>query len=256
MFFFLSKVLTFLVMPLTLIFLSLLLSSLIRNQRLKSLFKKIAFGLLVFFTNPLLLSLVLGWWEIAPTPYKDINQKYEVGIVLGGMVSLESLPKDRVHFNASVDRINHAIELYKLDIIDKILISGGSGMVTNQEDREAPLLKKYAESFGVSPADIIVESESRNTHENAIFSGDILKNNFPTNTSYLLITSAFHMRRSIGCFEKVNPNFAAFSTGYMTRPIKYTPDEWIVPSLDALNWWTILIREWIGYIVYKLLGYL
>jgi uncharacterized SAM-binding protein YcdF (DUF218 family) len=256
MFFILSKVLAFLAMPLSLIFISLAISLFVKKQKIKLLFKRIAFSLLVFFTNPLLISLIMSWWEVPPTPYIEIKQKYEVGIVLGGMLSPESLPKDRLHFNASVDRINHAIELYKLGAIKKIMVSGGSGMIINQSNKEAPMLKKYAESFGVSAEDIIVESESRNTHENAVFSLALLENMYPENTKYLLITSAFHMRRSIGCFEKINPNYIAFTTGYISRPRTFTPDEWLIPSIDALHWWTKLAKEWIGYIAYSAVGYI
>lgn len=209
----------------------------------------------MFFTNPLIISLVLRWWEVAPVPYAEIGRPYPIAVVLTGMADLERLPADRLHFTSSVDRINHTIELYKKGLAKEILISGGSGSVLKPELKEAPRLKDYAIAAGVPPQVITVEDNSRNTYENAKFSMDVLKQNGYDKDTFLLVTSAFHMRRAAACFEKENARFVCFSTGYISKPMNWTPHELIVPSLDAMSKWHLLVHEWIGLIAYTLAGY-
>ncbi|MEQ9299862.1 MAG: YdcF family protein [Cyclobacteriaceae bacterium] len=256
MFFALSKLLTFLIMPLSWIILLSAASFIIKHERTKSILRRLAFGLLIFFTNPLIVSGLLGWWEVRPVPYQEIKKTYEVGVVLTGMADLERLPDDRLHFNESVDRINHTIELYKKGYIQKILISGGSGSVLKPELKEAPRLKEYAIKAGIPTEDIFIEPLSRNTNENASFSKSFLDENGFSGSTIVLVTSAFHMRRASACFEKQNVSYVPFSTGYKTRPLDWTPDQVFIPSLGAMSIWHLLIREWVGMVAYKLAGYI
>ncbi len=256
MFFALSKLLTFLIMPLSWIILLTAASFIIKQKRAKSILRKLTFGMLLFFTNPLIVSGLLGWWEVEPLPYREIVETYEIGVVLTGMADLERLPGDRLHFNQSVDRINHTIELYKKGYIRKILISGGSGSILKPELKEAPKLKEYAVNSGVPAEDILIEPNSRNTYENASLSKSFLQEYGFADGTILLITSAFHMRRASACFEKQGLSFVPFSTGYKTRPLDWTPDQVFIPSLDAISIWHLLIREWIGMLAYKFAGYI
>lgn len=256
MFFALSKLLTFLIMPLSWIILLTAASFIIKQQRAKSILRKLIFGMLLFFTNPLIVSGLLGWWEVPPVPYREIKETYEVGVVLTGMADLEGVPDDRLHFNQSVDRINHTIELYKKGYIRKILISGGSGSLLKPDLKEAPRLKAYAVNSGVSRDDIFVEPDSRNTYENASLSKAFLQEHGFADDTLLLISSAFHMKRASACFESQGLSHVPFSTGYKTRPLDWTPDQTFIPSLDAMAVWHLLIREWVGMLAYKFAGYI
>jgi len=197
----------------------------------------------------------MSWWEVPPIPYRELADQYSLAVVLTGMADLERLPEDRLHFNESVDRINHSIELYKKGLIKQVLITGGSGSLLEPGLREAPKLKTYAIAAGVSAEDIIVEPDSRNTHENAQFTVQYLAENELISEPFVLVTSAFHMKRAAACFRKEGAIFIPFSTGYKTKPLDWTPDELIIPSLGALATWHTLIREWVGMIMYQLAGY-
>jgi uncharacterized SAM-binding protein YcdF (DUF218 family) len=72
----------------------------------------------------------------------------------------------------------------------------------------------------------------------------------------LLITSAFHMRRSLGCFEKVGFNVAPYSTDRYSGERKYIFDHLFIPSASVLEEWNLIIHEWIGYMTYYFSGYL
>lgn len=243
-------------MPLSWIIIILAGSFLVKPERLKSILRRIGFALLLFFTNPLIVNGLLYWWEVKPIPYQQINRTYHYGVVLTGIADLERIPDDRIHFNASVDRINHTIELYKKGLIEEILISGGSGSLLKQELKEAPKLKEYAIASGVPADKISIEGDSRNTHENAVNTVQFLKEKNLEKDTFLLITSAFHMRRASASFDKEAASFVPFTTGYISRPLDYTPDELFIPSLDALSLWHLLIREWFGMAAYKISGYI
>ncbi|MGZ4118990.1 MAG: YdcF family protein, partial [Bacteroidia bacterium] len=69
------------------------------------------------------------------------------------------------------------------------------------------------------------------------------------------ITSAFHMRRSLGCFNKVGIATVPYSTDRYAGPRKFEFDYLFIPNSSVMNDWNTLIHEIIGYITYKISGY-
>jgi uncharacterized SAM-binding protein YcdF (DUF218 family) len=109
--------------------------------------------------------------------------------------------------------------------------------------------------MGVDSAAILIENQTRNTYESAIAVKPILDSLGFSADQCLLITSAFHMRRSLACYRKVGVNLQAFPTDYYTHAPQFSVDEWIVPSAEAIVIWTKLFREWVGFVAYKVAGY-
>lgn len=255
MFFYLSKTLYFFLMPATLIGISLLLSLFLRNKKWKRGFLISGIFLFFLFTNDFIINEILLWWEVPPTAFVAVPDHYDVGIVLTGIANLQKEPNDRVYFDKGADRIIHALDLYKRGKINKILISGGTGSLKRPDLTEANELVKVLQLFDVPEEDIIIEKQSRNTHENALFSAQILKSNY-SNGKFLLITSAFHLPRAEACFEKVGIPTDTFSTDFYTHPTLYTIDSIFLPSESALEKWQTFIKEIIGIIAYKIAGYI
>ncbi len=110
--------------------------------------------------------------------------------------------------------------------------------------------------MGVADQDILVENESRNTHESAVNIKPTLASLQYDADDCLLITSAFHMRRSLACFRKEGLIIAPFSTDFYAHPRFFYPDVLFIPNLDAMVLWQKLIKEWVGIIAYKLVGYI
>lgn len=242
-------------MPATLIGIGLLLSLFLKNKKWKKRSLITAIVLFLIFTNDFIINEILLRWEVPPTAFADVPPHYDVGIVLTGVANLQKEPDDRVYFNKGADRVIHAIELYKRGKINKILISGGTGSLKRPDLTEANALVKVLQLFDVPEEDIIVEKASRNTHENAVFSAAILNKNFPDGR-FLLITSAFHLRRAQGCFEKAGVATDIFSTDFYTHPTSFTVDSMLLPNENALDKWQTFIREMLGIAAYKAAGYM
>lgn len=254
MFFTLSKVLNFLTNPLVFVFGLLITSLLVKKARLKKRFFWIAFSLLIFFSNDFISNEVMHAWEGDPTPYTSIDTVYDWGIVLTGVTANDRYPADRVYFHHGADRVLHAVQLYKMGIVRKILISGGSGALVIKNRPEADEIMDVMIMAGVPVTDIVVERASRNTHESAVNAKTILSNQ--PGDKYLLITSGFHMRRSIGCFKKAGLEVEAFRADFYTHPRYWTPDVLFVPRADALGLWQKMFKEWVGIVAYGAAGYI
>ena len=92
-----------------------------------------------------------------------------------------------------------------------MVFTGGSGSLI-AEAKEAPAARELLIELGVDPARIIVEDKSRNTEENAQFTAAIVPPE--PKQRWLLVTSAFHMPRAIGVFEKAGFNVVADPVAY------------------------------------------
>jgi uncharacterized SAM-binding protein YcdF (DUF218 family) len=255
MFFILSKTLNYLMMPLVIITLLFIVSALLKKKKWRRRFFQLALVLLLLFSNEFIANELMAAWEIPATPYQSIERKYTWGVLLSGVAKAGMKPDDRVYFSRGADRVVHTVQLYKLGIIKKVLVSGGSGRLLDIGERESNDLADAMVLMGVNPADIVIESDSRNTHESAIAVKKILLNNAQL-TDCILITSGYHMRRSLGCFNKVDWPMDSFSADFLSHPRSYTFDTLFIPKIEALLTWHHLIKETVGYLSYKVAGYI
>jgi uncharacterized SAM-binding protein YcdF (DUF218 family) len=255
MFFILSKVLFFLIQPLNWVVGLLIYSVFSKKPKWKKRSRNLALIFLVFFTNGFILNLVMRAWETDIQPFSSLSQSYDIGIVLGGYSNFHIQPDERYNFSQGANRLTQALELYKEGKIKKILLTGGSGSFMKDFPSEANEVRPFLLKMGVSENDLIIEPNSRNTHENAVFTKQILEKYFP-DSNCLLITSAYHMRRSKGCFKKENIRFTAFSTDILGEEFRLSPANLILPNSMGFSRWELLIKEWIGYAVYWFSGYI
>ena len=206
---------------------------------------------LVILTNPFLSTSAFTAWEIPPTPIKDLK-KHDIAVVFSG-ITINIEPKDRIYFNKAADRITMAVHLYKIGKVDKILISGGHGSVFKYDEKESESLKEFLLMLGIPEQDILQETEAQNTYQNALYTKEKLDKEFP-NSKLILITSAYHMRRSYGCAEKVGLRCTPFAVDFHTGKKFHTPEGVIIPKSYSLYNWDILCHEIAGYIMYWITG--
>lgn len=255
MFFILSKTLNYLVQPLVIILICILLAIFLRNPLWKKRMFVAGFILFLFFTNDFIANEVMRAWEPDAIAYQDINKSYDLGILLAGVTRSGNTPADRVYFQRGVERLTHTLQLYRMGKIRRILVAGGSGRLLDIGEREADDIRNALVMMGVDEADIIVENNSRNTRESAVEVQKLLAEMNQNASGCILITSAFHMPRSSACFAKVGLPMDTFPTDSYTHPRTFTPDILFIPKTGALEVWHKLTREWIGFIAYKLAGY-
>lgn len=255
MFFVLSKTLSYLTQPFVVVCLLLVASFFVRRPKLKKRLATSSFVLLFALSNDFLANEIVLWWEVPPTPYKQIAKRYDFGIVLTGIGGTDNGPEDRVYFGRGAERVTHTLQLYKLGIIQKIVISGGSGKLAEVSRQEADYLADAFRLMGVPDSAMAIENISRNTHESAV---EVIKMLGPTTSSEkcILITSSYHLRRSYACFAHEGWNIDTFSTDFISHKRRFSFDVLLIPKIDAINNWTILVREWVGMLAYKMAGYI
>jgi uncharacterized SAM-binding protein YcdF (DUF218 family) len=254
MFFIISKLLSFLITPIVWIAILLLWSLFTKDIRRKQKLLIITFSVFYFFSNSFILDEFMRPYETPAMQENELPGKYDAGIVLGGMIAYDNTLV-RPQFDRAIDRLMQAITLYKDGKIRKIFISGGSGSITEKNALEAIILRAYLIKLGIPDSSILVESHSKNTRENATFSKPIL-DSLNKSGKYLLITSAFHMPRAIRCFKKAGMNMTPYSADRYSGPRKFIFDHVFIPNVGALSGWDVLLHEWLGFIMYKISGYI
>lgn len=250
MFFFFSKIFYYFLTPVFWISICLLLHFIIKKKILKKIMLIASFSILVIFSNRAIFQYVSEKWEIKSLPAESVTKKYDYAIVLGGM-AMENDKTRKLYVSQSIDRLLQAINLYHNKKVDKIVITGGSGLLMTQEKKESLVLENFCKQFKVDERDIIIEYQSRNTHENATYT----KEKVGTSNSCILITSGYHMRRSMGCFRKEGFSYDVLATDPLGLPFLEV-DDYIIPKAEPLLNWNFIIKEWVGMLAYKIAGYI
>lgn len=250
MFFILSKLLFFLLIPFNWVLILLMSIYFSKSPKLKRRLVLITIFITVLFTNPWLYKTATKYWQ---TEFTELSQvkNYEIGILLTGMVQFDK--KDQGFFGSTADRFIQTATLYHTGKIKKILVTGGSGSLLHSYPPESVFIKNMLIKNGIPNEAIIVETASRNTYENAIFSKKIL-DSLKVNTPSLLITSALHMKRSEAVFTKAGMQFDSYAADFKVVNDYFSISDILIPNGRLLEDWTYLIKEVVGLGVYQLTG--
>lgn len=258
MFFLLSKILDFLIAPITWIVVVLAFSVFTKNAQRKRKTLIIAFVCLLFFSNPLIFNVFRNLIPSCDRVISDTKKEhFHAAILMGGMISYDEA-KDRILFNSNINRLTQTVELYKKGIVKKIVITGGSGSILYPKKREASLLKNYMTTyFNIPKKDILIENQSNNTHENALFSKKILDSLGWKKQRLILITSPLHQYRAQACFAKQGYKTYLYSQKSQKNSLeKVLPKNLFLPQAEILLEWNNFLHELIGVITYKIAGYI
>lgn len=251
MFFVLSKILLFLLNPLVWISVCLLYAVWTKRSKRKQRSLILGTVLLFIFSNQFLCNQAFKWWESSPT---TITKKYDVAVLLGGYRDRSPITEDdRFVFGEAANRFTQALELYQDGKVEYILLTGGRSDLLARSEREAPMAAQLLKKFNVPDSSIIVEARARNTYENAQFSKQLLDSLEYKNC--LLVTSAFHTRRASACFDKANINYDIYPTDYRQVKLPHELSFYLQPSATALSDWKLLMKEWFGFLAYKIMDY-
>lgn len=245
MYFILSKLLIFLLFPLNWIIVFLLVAIFTKRPKRKKRCFIAAIILFIIFSSPLLFYLFAKNWDIYPEPLKK-GKVYSTVIVLGGF-SGEDKNGDGV-FNSFSDRFIEGLQLKEENKASHILISSGNGNLQASSFKEAAWAKGVLRAFNLPDSSILIEQESRNTFENATFSKQLLRQKgLPP--PYLLVTSAWHMRRAQYIFKKEGLHVIACPSGAITGNEKFSFWGSFVPDAGVLSGWYFYLKELVGVVV-------
>lgn len=244
----LSKIIVEFLSPLVWSLLLLMAALFVKSAIIKRRLIISATVILFLFSNGFIIEKVISAYQPAPVRLLDSAQ-YSCGILLSGMAMVDA--KGQGYFSAAADRFIQTVELYHRKVIKKILVSGGSGTVVKRKYREADFLSKELIKAGIASEDILIENESDNTYENAIYSRRML-DSLQIPPPYVLITSALHMPRSIEIFKKAKIAVVPYPSNYLTIPSAITFDQLFIPKAGVLEAWKKLFKEWVGIAAYKL----
>ncbi|MBW6465759.1 MAG: YdcF family protein [Brevefilum sp.] len=264
MFVYLSKLLPLLIYPLGLASLIILLVLILGKPRHwpKGL---LVVGLIILYLagNRWVsygLARTLEWRNLPP----ENTPSAEVIVLLGGGTEPGDPPRPMAEVNNAGDRVLYAAKLFREGAAPVILASGGNVEFTS--DRNSTPAEEMTELLlllGV-PADAIwQQAESQNTHEDALYSAEMLAEN--EIDEVILVTSAMHMPRAKALFESqgitVIPAPADFTITEHNWQATFRPTigEFVIhllPNASALNLTTNVIKEYIGLLIYGLRGWL
>lgn len=229
------------ILPPGIFFLGFIILSILLWRRKEHALARAFIGLTVVFyllSTSFVADSLLGDLERVYDPSAD--PQGDVIIMLGGGATKDTPDLDGTGglSGSAANRLMTAVRLYnRLHV--PILVSGGQ--VYADSGREAVIAKRMLLSLGVKESDILVEDQSLNTRENAKFSQEILKKNLLVKP--ILVTSAFHMERSVLNFQKENVAVQPFPTDYMVNREHAFHYNKLSPSAWALQANTMVLQE-------------
>ncbi len=263
MFIFLSKLIPPLVYPLGLTCI-LILAALIFHKkiRLQRWLLILAFSLLFISSTRWVAWGLLKSLEWRYLPPAEIPHE-EVIVVLGGGIYSPLYPRPMVEMSGAGDRVTYAFWLFQQGKADHLLLTGGSIDWLSSDENPATDMANLLKMLGVPEEAIWLEPESRNTYEDALYSAKILKEKGISRI--ILVTSAFHMPRSVRLFEKqgleVTPapvDFVVTQKGWdnITNANFASQMNNLLPGAENLSNTTKALKEYLGILVYGMNGWL
>ncbi|MCG8443059.1 MAG: YdcF family protein [Caulobacterales bacterium] len=187
--------------------------------------------------------------RIAPAPYEI--EDVAGAIILSGAAGDGELAawRDTYALNGAAERLTTilALRVRRPDL--PILVSGGTGRLFAHSVNEPSVTRRFLAAVGVDPDSVDYEERSRNTHENAVYSAEALRDR---PGPYLLVTSAAHMPRAVGAFRQAGVDVAPLPVDFRT-----SPPSWSFAAIHPQGRLTTLrgvVSEAVGLVSYRLLG--
>ncbi|HUC60429.1 MAG TPA: YdcF family protein [Alphaproteobacteria bacterium] len=171
-------------------------------------------------------------------------------IVLGGAIDPDtSVARGQITLTSDGMRLTKALEIAHNHPEARVVFTGGSGQIGG-DTLEAPIAREFLIKMGLDPKRITIESQSRNTYENAIDTKALIHPK--PGQVWVLITSAFHMPRAVGVFRKAGWDVIPYPVAYHSIP---GPLELSLPQfIDNAGDIDYAAKEWAGMLAYWLLG--
>lgn len=255
MFFTFAKIFWFVVQPLgaLLVLLVLAVIALVIGWR------RIGTG---FAVLALLVTFVSGWTSVGAMALHPLENRFErpspppdnvAGIiVLGGFFEgAINLARGGYELNSSADRIVEAAVLARRYPQARLVVTGGSGSLLLDGEADGATAPRLLEALGIERGRMVLEDQSRDTYENALFTRELVEPH--EGETWLLVTSAFHMPRSVMLFGRAGFDVVPWPVDYRTTG-EYSLGLSRNNVVHTLQTTGVALREWIGLVAYWVTG--
>ena len=215
----------------------------------KKLFVFLSLIILLISSNPLVANYLTMRLEepYYPIPVQNIK-KHDFVVVLSGMIHQVGNKNFKKYEWGDPDRFFAGIELIKNKKASNLIFTAGQLPWTKNWKPEGYILKDKAVNMGIPEEQILVTDKVKNTYEESVA---VLKL-VPKNAAIILVTSAFHMKRSKYLFEKQGFNITPFPVDFKISSSNFTFLD-LIPSVSSLQKTSTFIRENIGRLYYKII---
>lgn len=184
--------------------------------------------------------------------YRDDGSPVHGVIVLGGAANGDdSAARGQLVVNEAGERILALIELAKRYPEAKLVFSGGGSTFLENESPESEAVARFGAAIGIPRERLIIETKSRTTAENASETKALVTPRL--GERWLLVTSAWHMPRSVGSFRAVGFEVTPYPVDYRTRGAEDARRGFLYAS-EGLRRLDLMSKEWVGLVAYRLTG--
>jgi uncharacterized SAM-binding protein YcdF (DUF218 family) len=258
MLFTLSKVLTALLLPSSLAALAIAVGLwlLTRGAR-RRLGAKLAIGGLAYLMvagivpvgNALILPLEQHFAGVERPKAED---RIDGIIILGGFEDgWVSAGRGGLAVNESAERLTEGLRLARQHPEAKVVFTGGVGGLWPGGLEATRAVAAFLRDAGIEEDRLVLEGRSRNTQENVLYTAELISRN--PGDRWVLVTSAYHMPRSVGIFRKHGFDVIPYPVDYRTRGVEDLRR--LFESIPAgLQRTDLAVKEWAGLIAYRLMG--
>ena len=208
-------------------------------------------GFLLLAVAPIGPGMLLVLEQRFPRP-SALPDRIDGILVLGGAVDQRlSLSYGETVFGSSVARVLAGVALARRHPEAKLALIGGEGDFFPVGFAESRATSSFVVEEGIPPARIVLEEQSRSTHENAVYAKDLIRPK-PAE-KWILVTSAYHMPRAVACFRAVDWQVIPYPVDFRVDPRTGLRANFNL--LEGLSAATVAGKEWAGLVGYRLMGW-
>ena len=256
------KLLTALALPAGLVFLLLILLAILSLKKARRLGGYLSLGIAVLFyllsIEPVANMLMIPLEDYAPPIILEESQgeaRYDLsgvgGIVILGGGTIPISPEEEGRGSLSPGALKRLIHGYRLAKATQapVIVTGGVVLGSQDIEAEAVVAARMLRELGIEGERIVIEDAARTTMENALLVRDLVER--AGGGRVILVTSAYHMPRSILSFTKAGLEAVPAPCDYKTDRSPHSIIDFL-PSAESFNTSTTAIREYLGLIVYRI----
>lgn len=201
--------------------------------------------------SPLSAYLISPLEERFP-PFVPDGRPVDGIILLGGAENSDmTVVRNAPNVNDAAERIIAFAALARQYPEAQLVFTGTAGPYGDNDPRATAAMRLILQSLGMDVSRVRFEAQARNTAENALFTRRMMEP--AAGSRWLLVTSAFHMPRAMGCFRAVDFPVTAYPVDYRTMGPGHL-DALFTRAAAGQDLTDISSKEWVGLLVYYLTG--